>query len=149
LLARNGTFSDMNDKPEFLYHGSAKGIDGSLAPRLQRGDLNGEFPDGPQELVFASSDKNTSMLYTLKTPGMLSVSENKGTIIAVLRDYEGWKKDIEKSSAALYTLPPDSFENTIRHYDNVPTGEWKSPQTVQPIKTERVTPEMVMQAGGQ
>lgn len=133
-----------------LYHGSFKNIEGDLTPRLSTGDINGDFPCGPQDLVFASSNKNTCMLYALKSSPEHIFSIEHGAInIATGTKYDEWKQALQNSACTLYTLPADTFSNTIRQFDNTSTDEWTSTQAVRPLKAERVTPEDVMRAGGQ
>ena len=142
-------------KPRYVYHGSCKGITGPLTPGPQTGDINGDFPEGKRNVVFATDDEKFAALYTLKTPHMLSASEVSGTgelagtHFGVFRDYDDWKKTLASSACSVYALPSDSFVNTINKRDGHPTKEWMSSQAVQPEQVVRYTPEKVMQKGVQ
>ena len=140
------------EKPEFLYHGSCKGIEGDLVPRPSHGDINGEFPRGTRNVVFATDKKELAALYTLKTKRMLTTSNSGigGVLnIGIFRDYEGWRKEIENTACQLYFLPSESFTNTINKNGGHPSPEWQSKESVTPVSSERYTPEMVMNLGVQ
>lgn len=140
------------EKPEYLYHGSCKGIDGDLVPRPSHGDINGEFPEGIRNVVFATNNKSLAVLYTLKTKHMLTTSNSgkEGEVnIGIFRDYDSWKKEIESAQCKLYYLPSDSFINTINKQSGRPSPEWQSRESVTPATAERYTPEMVMDTGVQ
>lgn len=140
------------EKPKYLYHGSCKGIEGNLVPRASHGDINGEFPEGSRNVVFATDKKELAALYTLKTKHMLSASNSgmSGEInIGLFRDYEGWKNELKDTACKLYSLPSESFSNTINKTGGHPSPEWLSEKSVTPAYSERYTPEMVMNLGVQ
>lgn len=134
---------------KFLYHGSSEGIEGALLPRQQHGDANGLFPDGEQKLVFATDDKSLAALYTLKNEEMLSAGRYKDTNFGIFRDYDSWKKKVDSAQSTLYTLPSESFTNTIDSKTGNPTKEWKSRESVMPVEITRCSPETVMETGTQ
>lgn len=136
-------------KPEFVFHGSCKGIGSSLEPRLQHGDINGAFPEGGKKLVFATHVQDLAAIYTLKNENMLSAGECEGKNFAIFRDYNSWKKDIDASACNVYVLPSDTFSNTLRKIDGTPTIEWQSSASVTPHKIIHYTPEDVMRTGSQ
>lgn len=138
----------MHPKPALLYHGSCKGITGSLTPRTQHGDINGNFPDGPRDVVFATHEKDLAALYTLKTPNMLSTSVDHGVNFAFFIDYDEWKKQIDASASSLYALPSESFTQTLNK-DGTPSIEWQSRVAVAPAEVIKYTPEKVMETGAQ
>ncbi len=135
--------------PPFLFHGSCKGIDGDLSPRLQRGNINGDFPEGEKEVVFATHDQDLAAIYTLKTEHMLSAGTCNGKNYSFFRDYDNWIKQLNTSACNVYVLPSNTFKNTISKKDGNPTVEWQSSVAVTPIKAIHHTPETVMQTGAQ
>lgn len=137
------------DKPPFLYHGSCKGISGALTPRSQHGDINGPFPEGNRDVVFATHDANLAATYTLKTKHMLSAGEYGSRNFAIFRDYEGWKNELANAACNVYALPSASFTNTLSKTDGKPTIEWQSTVAVTPDHIIHHTPETVMHTGAQ
>lgn len=136
-------------KPPFVYHGSCKGIEGPLTPRPQKGDINGDFPDGIRNVVFATHDQNLAALYTLKNEYMLSTGVHQGLNFSFLRDYDGWKAALDSAACSVYALPSENFINTLNKKDGTSSIEWQSPVAVTPAKIIRYTPETVMQTGAQ
>lgn len=138
------------DKPQFVFHGSCKGIkDGLMTPRTQDGDINGRFADGKRDVIFATHDQNLAAVYTLKTKNMLSTGVDNGRTFAVFSDYDTWKKEIDSSSCAVYALPTNTFVQTIDKRDGKPSIEWQSRVPVQADHIIKYTPEQVMQTGAQ
>lgn len=138
------------EKPDVVYHGSCSGIkDGYLIPRLQHGDINGLFPDGSREVIFATHDKELATLYTLKNQYMLGAGVTDGHNFAVFRDYDAWKADIDKQACKLYALPAKSFTQSINSRTGKPTIEWQSNTPVQATDAIEQTSDTVMQTGAQ
>ncbi len=118
-----------------------------IQPVVIYGDANGDFPHGERRrLTFASNDRETAMLYTLKTDHMVSV-EHGNPNIAICIDYEGWKEALKGLDPTLYHLPGDTFTQTIKP-NGSPTNEWTTTEAVRPTEVEKVTPEAVMKTGG-
>ena len=137
-------------KPPFVFHGSCKGIpDGIMQPRPQDGDINGLFPDGKRNVVFATHDQDLAAVYTLKTSDMLNSGTDHGIKYAAFTDYDKWQQEIENSPCTVYALPTNSFTQTMDKRDGTPSIEWQSPVAVQADHTIQYTPEKVMQEGGQ
>ena len=120
------------DKPQFVFHGSCKGIkDGLMTPRPQHGDINGDFPDGERQVIFATHDQNLAAVYALKTKDMLRTGVDGGRSFAVFSDYDTWRKEIDSSSCAVYVLPADTFVQTVDKRSGQPSIEWQSRVPVQ------------------
>ncbi|MCH2546764.1 MAG: hypothetical protein MK052_04030 [Alphaproteobacteria bacterium] len=141
--------SNIHTKPSVLYHGSCAGVEGTFQPRPNTGDANGQFTKGPQDLVFASDDRQMSLLYSLKTKDMISVVSGNGQNVGLFTNHERWKKETEKAPCTLYSLPSDTFTNTISSFTGSPTQEWKSSSEVTPSSSERITPQKAMGEGVQ
>lgn len=138
------------DKPQFVFHGSCKGIkNGLLTPRPNHGDINGKFPDGGRSVVFATHDQDLAAVYTLKTKDMLGTGVENGRKFAVFSNYDTWRKEINSSSCEVYALPTDTFVQTLDKRNGQPSIEWQSRMPVQATHIIKYTPEQVMQTGGQ
>lgn len=135
--------------PAHLYHGSCQGIEGCLAPRPNHGDINGAFPEGPRNVVFATHEKDLAALYTLKTKHMLSAGVINGMNFSFFRDYDSWHKEISRAACNVYELPPETFINTLKANSGTPSIEWQSPVSVAPTRAIHQTPESVMESGSQ
>ncbi len=136
-------------KPQFLYHGSCKGIENTLLPRPQRGNINGDFPEGQKNVVFATDDQNLAAVYTLKTPEMLQAGECDGKNFSIFRDYNTWAEKLKSSDCNVYALPSENFINNINKKDGKPTKEWQSDIEAKPVFSIHYTPEKVMETGAQ
>lgn len=138
------------DKPQFVFHGSCKGVkDGLMTPRRQHGDINGKFPDGDREVIFATHDQNLAAVYTLKTGDMLGAGVDGGINFSVLRDYDTWRKEIDASTCAVYAMPTDTFVQTMDKRNGQPSLEWQSAVPVKADHIIKYTPEHAMQTGAQ
>ncbi len=119
-------------KPETLYHGSGRELEGgdALVPH-EPGDV-GDNPDNKQTGVYATGTRNYAIAM-----GFISCKGNRITGLKPRLGIKGWKiKGIiyhgdlpEQEHFYLHTLPSDTFEKSG-------LGQWVSEEAVVPCNTE-------------
>lgn len=114
-------------KPEFLYHGSTKSIDGPLTPILEHSTVDHSHT---RPAVFATERKDVAAMFMFPLDTLASIGfEQDISYICIWGTREEFvSKD---NGGFLYILPNDTFEKIGKDY------EWQSFSPVTPIKIDR------------
>jgi len=118
------------NEPKFLYHGSARAIEGAELLPMQASSLD----DDPEQLlraVYATDAKEIAIaMAIISCAGVkgssLSLGASSKAPFGII--YEGWPK---QDYIYLCTLPSNSFKNTGGR-------QWVSLKPVKPIKIEKL-----------
>lgn len=115
-------------KPKFLYHASRNRSIDIFEPRAESvRDLN----EGP--VVFATSDKTLASMFIVPTDDTWTSKGLYSGVHCFVCSDELRFKGLDKGGA-IYTLPPDTFDNDPDK--GLGTREWTSKLPVRPLRKE-------------